>query len=116
MYKINASTWYNTDTMIKLNHKCKKFAFCWFLLHMNITMHRSKNVKCITLYLHSYRFSLKMAFKAETCSFYLKGTQFLTINTVCDIFGLLGLYAAYSGNCLPTFRDNLSCTETSVTN
>jgi len=36
------------DNMIKLNHKCKICTFFWYLLHMYIIMHGSKNVKFIS--------------------------------------------------------------------
>jgi hypothetical protein len=35
------------------------------------------------------------------------GTKLLQTD-VCEICGLLGYYAASCGNCLPTFRDNVS--------
>ena len=36
---------YVEDTIIKLKHLCKKYAFCWLLLHWCIIMDGSKNVK-----------------------------------------------------------------------
>jgi len=35
----------NMSKTLKLKHSCKKCAFCWYLLHMCITLHGSNNVK-----------------------------------------------------------------------
>jgi hypothetical protein len=71
------------DTIIKLQHKCKKCAFCWFLLHRYITMHFSKNVM-LTVNLFPPRIC-RLPWKFYVHVFYYNSLVNLILQNLCGL-------------------------------